>query len=137
MVRSQGTRLTIGGLAAAAGVSVETVRYYQRIGLLPTPDRAGGIARYDPCDLQRLRFIRAAQHAGFTLAEARELLTLDAGQDRDRAHALAARRIAALDAKIARMREARDALSRLADACARGHGPTCPIIATFENADGA
>ena len=64
---------TIGGLAASGGVGVETVRYYQRRGLLIEPDRRNGIRRYDDADLRRLRFIRSAQTAGFTLEEIGEL----------------------------------------------------------------
>ena len=71
--------LTIGTLAEAAGVGVETVRFYQRKGLLHEPARAGGIRRYGERDLRQLKFIRQAQAAGFTLAEIGELLALDAG----------------------------------------------------------
>lgn len=123
--------LTIGKLAKAAGVGVETVRFYQRKGLLEQPAHAGGIRRYDEGDVQRLRFIRQAQAAGFTLAEIGELLALDAGQDRARARELAERRIAVLDEKIAVLKAARVALDRLARECGEGrHGP-CPIIASF------
>ena len=71
MVRNQGKSSdTIGGLAKAAGVRVETVRYHQRRGLLPEPARPPGeVRRYGETDLKRLRFIRSAQAAGFTLAE--------------------------------------------------------------------
>src|SRR5690348_7012735 len=70
MVQSQETLpLTIGKLAAAAGVGVETIRFYQRRGLLQTPPRDGTIRRYGSGDLRRLRFIRQAQAAGFTLDE--------------------------------------------------------------------
>ncbi|MBS0284691.1 MAG: MerR family DNA-binding protein [Proteobacteria bacterium] len=129
--------MTIGALAKAGGVGVETVRYYQRRGLIETPPRDrhgidGGIRRYDAEALRRLRFIRAAQGAGFTLEEIAELLALDAGEDRAAARALAERRIAALDEKIAELSAARDALARLARSCARGEGGGCPIIAAFE-----
>lgn len=135
MVRSQEAELKIGAFARAAGVGVETVRYYQRLGLLPVPVRDGGIRRYGADELKRLRFIRSAQRAGFTLEEARELLTLDAHDDRSRAQALARDRIAALDAKIAQLQDARRALARLAADCASGKGGACPIIATFERSD--
>ena len=132
MVRSQDAGLTIGAFAKAAEVGVETVRYYQRLGLIPVPPGGGGVRRYDADDLKRLRFIRSAQRAGFTLEEARELLTLDARDDRVRAQELARERIAALDAKIGQLSEARQALTRLAAECASGQGSKCPIIATFE-----
>jgi MerR family transcriptional regulator, mercuric resistance operon regulatory protein len=130
---------TIAGLAKAGGVGVETVRYYQRRGLLATPDRSGGsglggVRRYGEGDVRRLRFIRSAQAAGFTLEQIAELLALDAGEDRARARALAAERIEALDARIAELAAARDALSRLAHECGSGRQGPCPIIAAFESA---
>ena len=81
--------MMIGGLAEAGGVGVETIRYYQRRGLLRTPDPGGTTRRYEESDLRRLRFIRQAQAAGFTLNQIGELLTLDAGTDRTRARAMA------------------------------------------------
>jgi MerR family mercuric resistance operon transcriptional regulator len=134
MVRYQGKSSdTIGGLAKAAGVGVETVRYYQRRGLLPEPPRPPGeVRRYGGAEVKRLRFIRSAQAAGFTLNEIRDLLDLDATDDRARARELASARVAALDSKIAELREARDALAALATACARKRGGRCPILAAFE-----
>jgi MerR family mercuric resistance operon transcriptional regulator len=134
MVRKQGKQPdTIGGLAKAAGVGVETVRYYQRRGLLPEPARPPGeIRRYGEDALKRLRFIRSAQAAGFTLAEIKELIDLDAADDRPRARALAQARVAALDAKIAELRQAREALAGLASACATKRGGACPILTAFE-----
>ena len=130
--------ITIAGLAKAGGVGVETVRYYQRRGLLAEPPRSGGsglgggVRRYGSEDVRRLRFIRSAQGAGFTLDEIAELLALDSSNDRARARALAAGRIAALDARIAELEQARSALTRLADSCAAGKRGPCPIIAAFE-----
>ena len=129
--------LTIGQLSQAGGVGVETVRYYQRRGLLATPARAGqgpngGIRRYDAEALRRLKFIRSAQAAGFTLEEIGELLALDAGEDRGRARALAEKRIAALDAKIAGLQAARAGLRRLAHECGSGTAGPCPILAAFD-----
>ena len=123
--------LTIGSLAAEAGVGVETVRFYQRRGLLAVPPRAGGIRRYDGRDVDRLRFIKRAQAAGFTLAEISELIALDAGEDRARARQLAKARIVALDEKIAELKEARTSLARLAKECGEGRAGPCPIIASF------
>lgn len=136
MVRNQAKNSdTIGGLAAAAGVGVETVRYYQRRGLLPEPPRPHGeVRRYCAEDVKRLRFIRSAQAAGFTLNEIKELLDLDASDDRARARALAQARVAALDERIEELRRAREALAALASACAsKGRGP-CPILTAFERA---
>ncbi|QPI74010.1 MerR family transcriptional regulator [Sphingobium sp. Cam5-1] len=129
--------MTISGLARAGGVGVETVRFYQRRGLLETPDQGSsgltrGVRRYDDQDVRRLKFIRSAQAAGFTLDQIGELLRLDAGQDRARARELAAGQLAALDMKIAELQAARDSLRRLASAChASDEGP-CPIISAFE-----
>ena len=133
MVRSQEARsLSIGKLAAQGGVGVETVRFYQRKGLLPQPERESGIRRYGSEDLRRLRFIRQAQAAGFTLQEIKELLELDAGHDRTRARQLAQARIELLDSRIAELKQARDGLRRLANACSEdGSGP-CPILASFD-----
>jgi MerR family mercuric resistance operon transcriptional regulator len=132
MVQSQGApSLTIGKLAEAAGVGVETVRYYQRRGLFPQPSREGTIRRYGSDDLRRLRFIRRAQSAGFTLEEIRELIELDSSEDRSRAHELARARIAALGEKIAELQQARDALRALAGACGSGEPGPCPILTSF------
>lgn len=126
------TELTIARLARAGGVGVETIRYYQRRGLMKTPARPhNGIRRYDDIDVQRLRFIRAAQVAGFSLGEIAELIALEANDDRPRARELARRRIKALDITIADLIAARDALVHLErDCAARQKGP-CPIFSAF------
>lgn len=124
--------MTIGKLATAGGVGVETVRFYQRRGLLAEPDRNGGVRRYDKADVSRLRFIRAAQAGGFTLAEIAELLALDATEERARARELANKRIGEIDERIAALKVARKSLRRLADECADGAEGRCPIIAAFE-----
>ena len=123
--------LTIGALAHAAGVGVETVRFYQRKGLVAVPARAGTIRRYDVRDVERLRFIKRAQAAGFTLAEIGELIALDAGEDRPRAREIAAARLAALDSRIAELSQARASLARLAKECSEDRTGPCPIIASF------
>lgn len=123
--------MTIGALAATAGVGVETVRFYQRRGLLETPGKEGGIRRYGAEDVRQLQFIRQAQTAGFTLEEIRELMTLDASEDRERVRAMAAERIGALDAKIRELQAARNSLRRLAGECAEGKAGPCPILASF------
>ncbi len=126
--------LTIGKLAAAADVGVETVRYYQREGLLDTPEKNDSIRRYDKAALRQLRFIRKAQEAGFTLKEIRELITLDAGEDHQRAFELASIRLSELDKKISEMQRARDSLSKLAQHCAcAGKSQPCAILAAFED----
>ena len=132
MVQSQEVRpLTIGKLAAAAGVGVETIRFYQRRGLLQTPTREAGIRRYAADDLRRLQFIRRAQSAGFTLEQIRELIELDATGDRARARALANARIDALGERIRELEQARDALRTLARECGSGTAGPCPILTSF------
>ena len=132
------SEMTIARLAQAGGVGVETVRYYQRRGLLAEPPRpqgpgsGGGVRRYGAQDVRRLRFIRSAQAAGFTLEQIGELLALDAGEDRGRALALAQGRLVELDARIAELEAARTALRRLAGACAGGGKGPCPILEAFE-----
>ncbi|CAK7259556.1 MerR family DNA-binding protein [Shinella yambaruensis] len=133
MVRSQAPDdLTIGKLAAAGNVGVETVRFYQRRGLLATPRRLDGIRRYGPADVSRLRFIRQAQAAGFTLEEIRQLLALDSGEDRAAVRLLATKRLAELEARMAELQEARLSLQRLVSECAVGKTGPCPILKSFK-----
>src|SRR5690242_10593210 len=134
MVQSQALQsLTIGKLASAGGVGVETIRFYQRRGLLETPTRSDGIRRYGSDDVRRLRFIKQAQAAGFTLEEIKELLDLDASEDRSRARELANARVKALDVRITELQRARDALRRLAKECGSGSAGPCPILTSFED----
>ena len=126
--------MTIARLGAAAGVGVETVRYYQRRGLIAVPASAGAVRRYGPEDVRRLRFIRRAQASGFTLDEIGELLALDRTGDRARVRALAAERLAALDARIAELEQSRGALERLRATCAAGSRGPCPILEAFDGA---
>ena len=132
------TTLTIAGLAREGGVGVETIRYYQRRGLLAEPPRtggsglAGGIRRYDDEAVRRLKFVRSAQAAGFTLEKVGELLELDATDDRPRARAMARGRISALDQKIRELEIAKVWLTRLADECSASDVGRCPILQAFE-----
>ena len=134
MVRNQAKNSdTIGGLAKAAEVGVETVRYYQRRGLLPEPPRPPGeIRRYSGEDVRRLRFIRRAQAAGFTLEQIGELLALDRTDDRARVRLLATERLAALDDRIAELEQSRAALERLRSTCASASKGPCPILEAFD-----
>ena len=133
MVQSQAPdEMTIGKLASAADVGVETVRFYQRRGLIATPKRLDGIRRYGASDLDRLRFIRQAQAAGFTLEEIRQLLALDSGEDRAAARAMATKRLAELDARMAELQRARLSLQKLVSECADGKTGPCPILKSFE-----
>jgi MerR family mercuric resistance operon transcriptional regulator len=134
MDREATERMTIGHLARTAGVGVETVRYYQRRKLLPTPVRAnGGYRMYGTAEMVRLRFIRRAQELGFSLDEIAELLRLADTSDR-RLSKAGARRIA--QARLAQVRARRDDLDRIARVLAHliheceqsGGRPACPII---------
>lgn len=128
--------MSISELARGGGVGVETIRYYQRRGLLfdprPAATRPGGRRHYGPDELRRLRFIRGAQRAGFSLDEIAELLALDSTTERARARELARARIAELDAKIGDLQQARRSLEKLARECASGSAGPCPIITAFE-----
>ena len=125
------TRFTIGRLARLAGVGVDTVRFYERAGLLPRPPRtAGGYRSYAAADADRLRFIRRAKSLGFSLEEIADLLVLNAGRgDRAKVKAIADKRLAELSARIRELSVIRDSLARYAKSCS-GHGPVkgCPII---------
>lgn len=124
--------LTIGTLAEKGAVGVETVRFYQRKGLMPVPPKGEGIRRYGDEDLKRLRFIRSAQQAGFTLAQIEELVGMSAQEDRPRVLALAQERLREIDARIKELEAVRSALKGLARDCASGAGEACPILKSFE-----
>lgn len=122
--------LTIGGLAKAAGVSVETVRYYQRRGLLREPPRSyGAIRRYQGADLECLRFIRAAQQLGFNLREIAELLGLEKGGGCRAVERLAQAKLDLVQDRIAGLKRIEHALLKLLRQCETTHGKlSCPII---------
>jgi len=119
--------MTIGALARASGVHVETIRFYQRRGLLPQPRRpVGGVRRYGEDAAARLMFIKRAQDIGFTLAEIAELLRLQRGC-RD-AHDLATAKLAAVERRIADLARIRKTLRDLVGRCEAGQSAGCPII---------
>ena len=108
---------------------METVRYYQRRGLMPVPKACGTTYRaYDQEHVEQLLFIRRAQGAGFTLEEIRELLKLDPRQGRNRIRELARERLDALEARIAELRAAQSALRPLLRHCEASTSGPCPII---------
>ena len=129
--------LTVGALAEAADVNPQTVRYYERRGLLPEPPRSpAGYRRYDIEDVRRLRFIKHAQEVGFTLREIDDLLSLriDTHASRDEARRLAEAKIDEIDARIARLRQMRRALDRLVGAChAEAPESACPILEALDD----
>ncbi|MDH4554649.1 MerR family transcriptional regulator [Pseudomonas sp. BN417] len=122
--------LSIGKLATLAGVSVETVRYYQRRDLLELPARlAGGQRRYGPDQVKRLHFIKRAQSLGFTLAEVLSLLELADGRCCADARALAVRKLQLIETKLAELTAMRQALGELIHQCDLNTGEmACPII---------
>jgi len=120
----------IGTLAKRAGVGIDTVRYYERSGLLaPSRRLASGYRRYTALELSRLRFIRRAQALGFTLSEVRDLLALSAKRDVARVKRSAQSKLADVDRKIAALQKIREGLATLVAACP-GHGRAadCPIL---------
>ncbi|MFN7943115.1 MAG: heavy metal-responsive transcriptional regulator [Thermoanaerobaculia bacterium] len=134
--RTGAATLSIGQLARLAGVRVDTVRYYERRGLLPRAGRRpSGYRAFPPDSGRRLRFVRHAQELGFTLEEIRELLALRVDRRRSCAdvRALATEKLAEIDGKLERLQGIRTALASLAAACS-GRGPTseCPLLEALD-----
>lgn len=125
----------IGEFAKTFGLSVETIRFYQRQNLLPIPENKGGesnIRQYGIQETQRLKFIIAAKKAGFTLKEIKVLLAYDARSDREQIKKLSQRRISMLDKKMAELKQARDFLHNLVEECEATTSAPCPILKAFE-----
>ncbi|MEW6280041.1 MAG: MerR family transcriptional regulator [Candidatus Eremiobacterota bacterium] len=129
------TALNIGELARRAGVRVDTVRYYERSGLLPEAPRTGsGYRLYDEEAVSLLRFIRNAKQLGFTLTEVAELLELRRSKDRRRVSRLAQDKLRDTESRIAHLVRLRDVLKELVQRCAAGHDLTpCPILEALED----
>ena len=127
--------LTIGRLAKAAGVGVETVRYYQSRGLLRVPAANGGFRVYPAATIDRIAFIKRAQALGFSLDEVRSLLDLEDGRNRRAVQSVTQARLSQIEDKLADLQRMRGVLSDLLDRC-RGAGPAqaCPIIETLAGA---
>ena len=125
--------MTIGRLAKAAGVNIETIRFYQRIGLINTPNKPPrGVRLYADGDAARLRFIKRAQELGFALAEVRNLLTLEHGQSCGAARALAVQKLEIVESRLADLARMRGVLQGLIARCDRRPGKhACPIIETL------
>ena len=125
---------TISGLARAAGVNVETIRFYQRRGLLTEPDKPhGGIRRYGEADIARVLFIKAAQRIGFTLGEISQLLQLDDGTQCSQARAIAEHKLDDVRQRLSDLQRIEAALAQLVDRCASRRGQVnCPLIAALQ-----
>ena len=124
-------------VALQAGVNVQTLRYYERRGILPEPRRSvSGYRSYDTHAVRTVRFIKAAQQLGFSLEEIDSLLELAVGGPRscDAAKRLATEKIGELEARIARLSAMRDSLRRLADTCDRSPSKRdCPLLEAIED----
>ena len=130
--RPDDAAVTIGGLARAAEVGVETVRYYQRRHLLAVPQSAGTVRRYPPAMIDRIRFIKRSQSLGFTLDEIRELLRLEQGGTRNAIRKIAGDRLTNIREKIAALEQMERVLSKLLCECEHtATAAPCPIIAAL------
>jgi len=129
------TTMTIGRLAKEAGINIDTIRYYERNGLIPEPvRRASGYREYQAADLRRLRFILRAKDLGFTLTEIGELLSLSGDKDVRGVKRRAEQRLEQVEYKIKELQRVRRGLKTLVDACP-GHGDLehCPIVAALSS----
>jgi MerR family mercuric resistance operon transcriptional regulator len=126
--------LTISGLAKAAGVGVETIRFYQRRNLLPEPERPlGGIRRYSTADVARIIFIKSSQRLGFSLNEVAELLRLSDGSQCDEARMLAEHKLNDVQNRIANLRRIELALLELVSRCQTSRSEVrCPLISALQ-----
>lgn len=133
-MKQQINRLSIGAFAEAAGVNVETIRFYQRKGLLPEPKRPhGSIRRYGGGDVARVRFVKSAQRLGFSLEDVAGLLVLDDGAHCDDARLLGEQRLADVRAKLADLHRIESVLAALVNDCCATRGTVCcPLIAALQ-----
>ena len=131
--------IAIGELSRRTGCNIETVRYYERIGVLPKPSRRGTYRRYDSEDVGRLAFVRRARELGFTLDEIRALMALSAGGQETCANVreIAATHLAAIQAKIVDLRAMEHVLAQAVCACDQGGMPECPVISALSSAAAA
>jgi MerR family transcriptional regulator, mercuric resistance operon regulatory protein len=126
----------IGELSRLTGVNIETIRYYERIGIMPKPDRtAGGYRQFGYQHLKRLSFVRKSRNLGFSLKEVRALLSM---VDEDHfscgeIHAITLEHLTEIDTKMDALRKLKSVLSKMANECSQGDVPECPVIdALFE-----
>jgi MerR family mercuric resistance operon transcriptional regulator len=132
------TFLSIGVLSRQSGVHVETIRYYERIGLLAAPPRsAGGYRMYSSAHIERLRFVRRARDLGLSIDEVRRLLGLADQKSKScsKVRDLGARHLADIRARIADLQRMERVLSRLVDACSKGELAACPLLEALAQSD--
>ena len=130
------TGATIGALAETAGVNVETIRFYQRKGLMPEPEKPyGSIRRYGAAELARVRFIKSAQRLGFSLEEIGELLKLEDGARCSEARQLAEQKLVDVRQKLSDLQRIESVLAGLVARCSAVRGRVnCPLIASMQEA---
>ena len=130
--------LTIGAFAQSAGVNVETIRFYQRKGLLSEPDKPlGSIRRYGGADVARVRFVKSAQQLGFSLDEVAELLRLQDGTQCSEARTLAEHKLMSVRQKLTALTRIDLALTSLIQQCCTTTGKvTCPLISSLHSSAG-
>lgn len=134
-MKSPSPSLSIGAVATSAGVNVETIRFYQRKGLVPEPTRSyGRIRRYGAPDVARIKFVKSAQRLGFSLEEVTGLLRLEDGSHCDEARAKAEQKLADVRARLRDLRRMEAVLRRLIAECCTSKGTvSCPLIAALHN----
>lgn len=135
----QGGGLPIGALAQQSGSNIETIRYYERIGMIPAPPRQGRYRSYSSDDVRRLRFVRRARELGFTLNQVRALMALasDGQTSCDGARALATGHLADVRLRIADLRRMEHVLADAVLACETGNDRGCPLIDSLHGANPA
>ena len=134
------TGLTIGALSEQSGVNIETIRYYEKIGVMPAPGRsAGGFRIYEPDHLKRLSFVRRSRLLGFSLDEIRSLLRLVDGHGHTCAevYALMLSHLAEIRRKIRDLRRLQRAMAEMAARCSGESVPECPIVDALFDAPAA
>ena len=130
--------LTVGEVAKRAGVGADTVRFYEREGLIAAPPRRpSGYRQYPMETVLLIRFIKRAQDLGFTLKQIDELISLrgDGGPHRDEVRALASAKLQDIDRKLARLQGMRSALAGMLEVCSCGRRPSCPILQALDDPD--
>lgn len=124
----------IGKMSRQTGVNIETIRYYERIGVLPRPDRTeGGNRQYNHDQLKRLFFVKRCRGLGFSLDEIRALLEMVDRRDFtcNDVHTMTIDHLASVRRKLQDLKKLERALTKMADECSRGDVPECPVIDTL------